>query len=245
MRDVRFRQAVNMGLDREEIRDNVYLGFGTDSPRNPSIYDPEQAKALLDEMGMDQRDSDGWRLAPDGSSFELFIELASVAADWVPVAELMVEHISDLGIKTSMRTISAELVGQRAQANELMGSIDWMNDIGWPNIYNDFLPDSRTGYGRLWSQWYHSDGQEGEEPPEWVKEIYSLNEQIAVTFPETEERLVIEERLFEIIYEQIPFFIVARDVVCPMIVPPNVGNMAHSGQASAPHFAAEQMYFAD
>ena len=36
---------------------------------------------------------------------------------------------------------------------------------------------------------------------------------------------------------------VARDVVGPVIIPPNAGNIAESGFSSATFFAAEQIFF--
>mgnify|MGYP006250566709 FL=1 len=43
--------------------------------------------------------------------------------------------------------------------------------------------------------------------------------------------------------EYIPLFPVARDVVGPVIIPPNAGNIAESGFSSATFFAAEQIFF--
>ena len=43
--------------------------------------------------------------------------------------------------------------------------------------------------------------------------------------------------------EYIPMFPVARDVVSPMVVPPNLGNLATKGRSSATQFAAEIYYY--
>ena len=37
-------------------------------------YDPDLANQLLDEMGLDQRDADGFRLRPDGEKLSYLIE---------------------------------------------------------------------------------------------------------------------------------------------------------------------------
>jgi peptide/nickel transport system substrate-binding protein len=79
IRDDRFRLAVSLAVDREGLAETVYLGAATassepvpasnrtwtaaDLPR--PTYDPARAAALLDEMGLKDRDNDGVR--EDGS----------------------------------------------------------------------------------------------------------------------------------------------------------------------------------
>lgn len=46
VQDLRFRQALNMALDRQEIIDAVYYGYAEPTTLVPSKYDVEGAKAL-------------------------------------------------------------------------------------------------------------------------------------------------------------------------------------------------------
>lgn len=78
--DVRFRRATSHAIDRESLVEVVYHGrgepiYGPTSPvdelwYNPDIpkyaYDPERATALLEEMGLTDRDGDGVREDPGG-----------------------------------------------------------------------------------------------------------------------------------------------------------------------------------
>lgn len=68
--DVRVRRAINIGIDRQEMIDNVLNGYGTPAysicdqlpwynPASEVAYDPEGAAALLDEAGW--RDGRGRR----------------------------------------------------------------------------------------------------------------------------------------------------------------------------------------
>lgn len=72
--DVRVRQAVNYGYDRQAILDNILEGvgylpqssisppvFGFKDVSEYFVYDPEKAKALLDEAGWTDSDGDGIR----------------------------------------------------------------------------------------------------------------------------------------------------------------------------------------
>ena len=45
-------------------------------------YDPGKANSILDEIGLNQKDRDGFRLRPDGKTFE--IVLYNTRADTVP-----------------------------------------------------------------------------------------------------------------------------------------------------------------
>src|SRR5690606_12346762 len=66
VQDLRFRQALSLAINRQEIIDSVYYGFATLPLRTVgeefSQHDPERANALLDEMGLTERDDEGFRL---------------------------------------------------------------------------------------------------------------------------------------------------------------------------------------
>ena len=64
VRDLRFRQALNYAIDREEIIDTLYYGFAEPSEIIDSTLDLDKANALLDEMGM-EKGSDGFRIGPE------------------------------------------------------------------------------------------------------------------------------------------------------------------------------------
>lgn len=44
---------------------------------------------------MDQRDSDGWRLGPDGNTFVIPLEYGDWAPEFGPVGELLTECFQD------------------------------------------------------------------------------------------------------------------------------------------------------
>ncbi len=88
-RDVRVRRALSLAIDRHEINMAVFYGLGTASadtvlPESPLYkpeyanawidHDPEKANQLLDEVGLHNRNDDGFRLLPDGRPAEITIE---------------------------------------------------------------------------------------------------------------------------------------------------------------------------
>ena len=81
VRDVRFRRALSLGVNRHEINQVIYFGLANEGnqsvlPGSP-LYDPEyrqrwaqfnldEANSLLDSMGLTERGDSGLRLLPDG-----------------------------------------------------------------------------------------------------------------------------------------------------------------------------------
>ena len=89
MRDVRFRRALSLAIDRDELNQVVYIGLA--KPSNNTImersalfkpeyatkwaqYDPKLANKLLDEIGLTKRDAQGIRLLPDGRPAIIVVE---------------------------------------------------------------------------------------------------------------------------------------------------------------------------
>jgi len=175
VRDVRFRKALSLAINREEIIDAVYFGFAEPSELVPSEYDPEAANRLLDEVGLDKRDAEGYRLGPDGKTFVIPFEIAKHAADIVPVTELVIEHWKKVGVKATIKTIDPGLWDTRAAANDLKATAMWNHAPLWWGWGGPF------GYGDidrfdwpLWWDWYDSGGRIGEEPPADVKKFLDL-----------------------------------------------------------------------
>lgn len=198
--DVRFRQALSLALDREQINEIIYFGRG--EPRQYTVlpqsryfeqsfadayadYDPERAAALLDEMGLDQKDREGYRLRPDGERLTFTIEYPVVLTPRTPLTELVIQYWNEIGIDARSREISGELQSQRTRAN-LMDGTSWEggreSDILYPIEANFYLVPHGTGWERsnwpLWEQWFISDGAQGEEPPEHIKELNAIWRQV-------------------------------------------------------------------
>ena len=60
-----------------------------------ATFDPDQANALLDSIGLEAKDDEGWRLRPDGSGDRLRIELAAPANigwEWDGMLEMIKDH---------------------------------------------------------------------------------------------------------------------------------------------------------
>jgi len=110
--DVRTRQALMYGLDRQSIVDNILLGFGevaqgTQPVLSPAYapdritthytYDPEKAKQLLADAGWADTDGDGV-LELDGQKFEFDLVYGAGDPTWDQLIAYAQEAWSDLGV---------------------------------------------------------------------------------------------------------------------------------------------------
>lgn len=241
--DVRFRQAINLAMDRQEVIDSVYLGLATMPTWVPSEYNPGKAQELLDEMGMDKRDNEGYRLAPNGEEFEFFIEYQDAAPDFAPVNELIATYLRDIGIRTSIKQISGELQNQRGAANQIKATTAWVHADNWPWLWADYATAAWGGGAPLWWSWYNSGGETGEEPPQWVKELYDIKDEIDATVPGSEERLEAKDKLRNWYHENIFEVIMVENAVDPQIVNANLGNVPTKGTTIGANYSWEQFFY--
>ena len=138
LQNVEFRRALSMGLERDQINEVFFLGLGSTAglckgfsdPDNPGKYfgeddvqfNPDPANAALDALGLDKKDSSGFRLLPSGE--RLVLQLPGVVAafeDYVGIGEMVAEQWKkNLGISVVVQGLERSLHSERAQANELM-----------------------------------------------------------------------------------------------------------------------------
>jgi peptide/nickel transport system substrate-binding protein len=235
VQDVRFRQALNLALNKEEIIDTIYYGFAEPSIMQDNTYDLAKANELLDEMGL-TKGSDGFRKGPDGKTFEIPFEVQAAAPDIVPLTELIVEHWKQLGLNVTMKTIDGGLWGTRNSANELKASVMWTHTPLWQN--GDY---GQGFWGPLWSRWWNTGGKEGEEPPEEVKHFYSLVDKIYQV--PAEESPKVNEELRAEMGKHIWYFVHVENVKQPMITNEKLGNVSDKTYAIACNFAGEGWFF--
>ena len=99
--DLRFRKAVNLAIPRKEIIETIYFEYATPPTTVSGETNLDEAKKLLDEMGLDKLDADGFRLGPDGKTFVIPIEHGAHAPDIAPASELVAEGLKTVGLKTT------------------------------------------------------------------------------------------------------------------------------------------------
>ena len=193
--DVGFRQAMSIAIDRNEINELIYFGLATPSQSAPTPdssfyeawmtnyfaeYDPDAANALLDEIGLNERDADGFRLRPDGETLFINMQVAVPEEAWGQIAELVVSYWNAVGVKTQLKLI------ERSYYNELRGTgahdiAGWGLDIVDIGEFSGAIANIRPNWGarsgsKEWFDWLNTGGQNGTEPPDDIKELWDLSQ---------------------------------------------------------------------
>ena len=138
VRDVRFRRAVSLGIDRDEINEAVYLGLAQPSadtvlPESPlfkpeyqkawSRYDPDAANELLDEMGLNKRNDEDIRLLPNGEPANLIVETAGESTEQTDLLELIADHLSRIGLRVLPRATQRDVMRKRVFSGKTVMSV--------------------------------------------------------------------------------------------------------------------------
>ena len=190
--DLRFREAMSIALNREEINEVANFGQGTPtqyigfSPRPEFVdakweshkieHDPAGANALLDEIGMKDTDGDGMRELPNGEKLVLNLQFATqgIAGQLVEMAG---QHWADVGIQTTVKEVTPDEFRSAQSANQLdvvmwrksqpLAIVLGNNELWVPPFENYF----GVRNGMLWAEWVDSNGEKGVEPPDYVKQL--------------------------------------------------------------------------
>ena len=235
--DVRFRKALSIGIDRKAIIENVYQGIGQPSTWVPSEYNPDEANKLLDEVGLDKKDADGWRLGLDGKRLELPFEVSEYFPDTVPVMQAVMNNWRALGLYTTVKTIDINLVGTRTAANEekfepQMDETTTLRTLGHVKF---FMYEGNP----LYAQWLNSAGKEGEKPPQWLLDVFNFGNSIGPGIPFTQEA---DNQYRQAYIDNIPKIPIVDQPIKPIIVSKKLGNVFSEGVGQWLLYAMEQMY---
>ena len=223
--DVRFRRALSLAINRAEILKNFYLQQFAKLPSRSSNseYSVDKANALLDEMGM-KKGADGFRTAPDGKPFSILFEVQDASEDFVPMSELMAEYWKKVGINTTAKKIDGALLGNRHAANELQATAGWPHETIWPSAgWDDYLMGSY--WGRLWNQWYLSQGKQGEEPPKEVKDLLAAHMKFMSAKVGTPESKAALEDILKNHRDNVWMYVVVEDSFYPTFVTKRIQNV--------------------
>jgi peptide/nickel transport system substrate-binding protein len=190
VKDRRFRIALSIGVNRDDINDSAFLGLGEITQALPPAADPyslpelrsvytefdaEEANRLLDEMGLEQRDSDGVRLTPDGQRVSFTMPVLGGQGVSDRAYEILAEYWRELGLEVavnfqpSQNWVAFVRAGEHSVAGYLSATIQWVVDPLW------FVPTTDTAYfAPLTGLWYGTNGQQGIEPTGTLLELQQI-----------------------------------------------------------------------
>ena len=239
-RDIRFRRAVSLSINREEINEIVFSGLLPIAQATPSLpttpfykeeftksyveHDPGRANQILDEMGLKWDKNQEWRLRSDGEILEI-VFFTRGNLEWEHTGELVGKYLNEIGIKSVVLVRGWGDMEELGKANEFEGtliggqtdplmldveSVFFLQSPYWN--FNTFAPD--------WAHWVISGGKSGEKPVEEAVRMLELYERYKITI-DSQERNELGEEILRIHSENLwviglggftyPFRVIAKN----------------------------------
>lgn len=199
--DVRVRQAIRAAINVDAISNAVWYGYAKpvwteffrppynkcDIPRPK--FDPESAKALLEQAGWKDQNGDGIRechgclYASEGTDFEFeIITYSEYGEPIILTQQLIAEQLKDVGIQTTL----SQMQGSVMWADTASGGIEQLGDFEI-DLYDDgYAGNDPADF--LW-QYYYSDSAvpdqgwnigrwKNAEFDELLNQVYTLDEDL-------------------------------------------------------------------
>ncbi|MCF6231894.1 MAG: ABC transporter substrate-binding protein [Rhodobacteraceae bacterium] len=187
--NLKFRQAMSVAINRDEINEVAFFGLGTPNqyvPFSPqpsfltddmlqhyAQFDQDLANSLLDEIGMVDIDGDGLREMSNGEALVLNLQFATQGIS-SKLVELVGQSWKDVGVNAVVKEVTTDEYRSAQSANQLDVTM-YLKGMPLAVILGNselFTPPFENYFGMrtamLWSEYIDSKGASGVKPPEWV-----------------------------------------------------------------------------
>lgn len=211
-----FRVAMSLATDRQEVIDVLYAGQGepyqaAPRPESPfyneelakqyTEFDPDKASAMLDAIGLTERDGNDIRKLADGRPINIRVDVSSDLGPQLDILELVKIHWAEVGINLDVRKAERSYVYEQKDSNKHMLHV-WKGDGGLGDAQLDsryYLPmHLESGYAIRWAEhWTDPDKANLVDLPEIVALQLGLYKQM-FNSPSPEDRTRLFKEVLEI-----------------------------------------------
>src|SRR5680860_14977 len=219
--NVDFRRAVSVAINREEVNELLYIGqavpgqttakpaedwYKEEWAQSYAQYDPELANQLLDEIGLTERDGEGFRLAPDGSEFTTILIITDSiegVGDPAQAAELLKDYLGQVGLRVEIRNVGGDLHNESLDAGTFDATIEGHSYLQEYESFAVLGDENYSWAARGWFNWLTAQQEvesgersledfeggvlPGVEPPQWVKDHEAAFQRARQLHPDSEE----------------------------------------------------------
>jgi peptide/nickel transport system substrate-binding protein len=180
-RDLRFRRALSLGIDRKTLNNALLFGLGTEgnntivaeSPlfsqalrTTNADYNPGEASRLLDEVGLTKRNGAGIRLLPDGRELEIIVETDGESSLVVDGLTLIGEFWREIGVRLFVKPQDRTVLRNRSYAGLTVMVAAPGLDNAIPTVImppTELAPMRQDNYTwPKWGQFVETKGKNGE-----------------------------------------------------------------------------------
>jgi peptide/nickel transport system substrate-binding protein len=243
-------RALSVAIDRDEVNETLFFGLARVGGMAPmpsssyykpnygtawSQYDPDLANQLLDEMGLDQRDSEGFRLRPDGKRLTYMIEHAGirVGESTAKYTEMVVTYWREIGIEATTKEILESLYGERMNAFKVHCGIwhadrctDMLLHIQ-PQWYIPTADSAQVTACAAWVSWFNAADRTDPtliQPPDEIKALYGYFDKMTEVVSE-DERVMWGQKIFDYLAENPLEIGLVLECPTPLIFNKNLRNL--------------------
>ncbi len=249
VQDYRWKKALSMAIDRDEINEVIFFGtarMGQHAPMPATKYYKEEygtawaqydvaaANALLDEMGL-KKGADGFRTRKDGTPLKYNLEHSGIrVGPAVPkITEMIVQYWREIGIDATTKEIQDSLLVER-KTNSLVNVTVWHADRCTEMLFHIepqwFIPTGDPGQGGpspKWVQWFQAADRNAEglvEPPDDIKNLLSIFDQMGEVVDEN-KRVELAQQIFDYLAENPLEIGLVLECPAPLLFNKNLRNL--------------------
>ena len=180
-RNVNFRRALSIAIDRHEINQVFYYGLARETNNSVlresplfdekfanrwSQFDLNAANQMLDDLGLVKRNSKGFRLLPNGQPMELTVVFSTEEDEPSDILELVSDTWRKIGIKVLSKPLHREVMRNRIFSGNVQMSIWSGLENGIPNASSSPAELAPTSQQQLqwpmWGQYLETGGKSGQ-----------------------------------------------------------------------------------
>jgi peptide/nickel transport system substrate-binding protein len=248
--NAKFKQALSLAINRDEINIVAFKGMGV--PRQATVvpkvsyydpkwaeayaeYDPAKANQLLDEIGLDKKDKDGFRLRPDnGETMQWVLEYStgSEGAGTLKTLELIKEYWTAIGINILVKGFDQKYFREREHQalhdiKVRATAVDNHMNVGhWASQWNSWInANLQIQRGEKKLEDFKDGVLPGEEAPQWVQDYRALFDRRNEVLPDSPEYKAALTKAMDMQAENL--FLIGTVGLTPvlMIAKNNMGNI--------------------
>ena len=207
-------------------------------------YDPDTANRLLDEIGLTEKDNNGFRLGPDGKPITINIVTEGAEPKFVPTNEIVKHYWKAVGIDSTVKGESIDyiqlILGSGdyhivSYQNDAMAQIsNWtaatmkkgLNQVYWPGMWERWWDSNeRVSSGRATLADFPDGKLPGEEPPEEIKELFEKQQAWGKTDFGSAEYIELATEIFDFYAENLFGIGTVGEAPVLLLVSEKLGNI--------------------